>query len=485
MRRRPRVWISAGLLLVLVVPLAAFAATRDSHTTPSFRRDVAPILQQKCQGCHRVGGIAPFAFARKTDVASRSSLIASAVQSRLMPPWPPGSRSPNFVGEDSRKLSATQRATILEWANAGGHVDGPPRKPLPAPPVPVRAGESVLRVAMPAAYRPSAQSGASDDYRCFLLDPKLTHDVVVTSARIEPGAARIVHHVILFRETSAQAAQAKRLDAASPGLGWSCFGGTGVDLGTSTGGIEAALNDANWISAWAPGWGGGRLPDGNGIPLAAGARIVMQVHYNLLNGQMPDRSKAVLTVAPATTNLTPVHTMLLPAPVELACARSEHGPLCNRQAALLDLATKYGSIGGLAPAGLLLLCGRDAANPRPSATTSCDRLVDAPTKILAVAGHMHLLGSSIRLTLNPGTSRAKVLLDIPRWDFRWQNAYTLARPVEAKPGDVVRVTCRHDVARRVHAVHTGHPIPTTPRYVLWGEGTTDEMCLGILQVTRG
>jgi hypothetical protein len=95
---------------------------------------------------------------------------------------------------------------------------------------------------------------------------------------------------------------------------------------------------------------------------------------------------------------------------------------------------------------------------------------------------MHLLGSAIRLELNPGTSRAKMLLDIPRWDFHWQNAYALARTVKAEPGDVVRVTCRHDVAKRKQR---GSGVPATPRYVLWGEGTTDEMCLGILQVTRG
>ena len=94
---------------------------------------------------------------------------------------------------------------------------------------------------------------------------------------------------------------------------------------------------------------------------------------------------------------------------------------------------------------------------------------------------MHLLGSSIRLTLNPGTPRAKVLLDIPHWDFHWQNAYTLASPVKAQPGDVVRVTCHYQVHKRMMG---GHGIPSTPRYVLWGEGTTDEMCLGILQVTR-
>jgi Copper type II ascorbate-dependent monooxygenase, C-terminal domain len=95
---------------------------------------------------------------------------------------------------------------------------------------------------------------------------------------------------------------------------------------------------------------------------------------------------------------------------------------------------------------------------------------------------MHLLGSAIRIELNPGTPRAKVLLDIPRWDFHWQNAYALARRVQARPGDVVRVTCRHDVGKRRQAASG---VPTKARYVLWGEGTTDEMCLGILQVTRG
>jgi hypothetical protein len=488
MGRAPRVAVAAALILALGAPLAAIAASRGGDgpaAAPTFRRDVAPIMQDKCEGCHRIGGIAPFAFATRRDVSSRASLIAEMVDARLMPPWPPGARSPQYVGEETRELSAAERATILAWARAGGHVDGNPLAPPAAVPVPVREGESVLRVAMPTVYRPTPRNGATDDYRCFLLDPKLTNDVFVTSARIEPGAARVVHHVILFRETAEQVAEAKRLDAASSGLGWTCFGGTGISLGSSAGGVDAALNDANWISAWAPGWGGGRLPDGNGVPLPAGSRIVMQVHYNLLNGRTPDRSRAVLTVAPVAAALTPVQTMLLPAPVELACAKSEHGALCSRQAAVVDLSSKYGGYAGLVPAGLLLLCGKSAANPRPSAVTTCDRRIEAPATILAVAGHMHLLGTSIRLTLNPGTPSAKVLLDIPSWDFRWQNAYTLSKSVRVSPGDVVRVTCRHDVSKRAHAVHTGHAIPTTPRYVLWGEGTTDEMCLGILQVTRG
>jgi hypothetical protein len=206
------------------------------------------------------------------------------------------------------------------------------------------------------------------------------------------------------------------------------------------------------------------------------------VHYNLLNGRSADRSRAVLTLAPATAALKRLQTMLLPAPIELACARRELGPLCNRDAAIADLQRKYGREASYAPLFLLVLCRGDAVNIRPSATTTCDRRIDRPTTMYVAGGHMHLLGVSIRIELNPGTSRRRVLLDIPRWDFNWQNAYQLVQPVMAGAGDVLRVTCRHDVGKRLRGEDG---IPKTPRYVTWGEGTTDEMCLGIVQVTRG
>jgi hypothetical protein len=166
--------------------------------------------------------------------------------------------------------------------------------------------------------------------------------------------------------------------------------------------------------------------------------------------------------------------VLLPAPVELACRTGEQAPLCDRTAAVFDQAKRFGNDAALVPTGLLLLCGKDAARPVAQPTTTCDRPVTSPVTIQAVAGHMHLLGRSIRVELNPGTPGARLLLEIPRWSFHWQAAYTLERPVRAGPGDVVRVTCTHDVSLR----------KGDPRYILWGEGTTDEMCLGVLQVTR-
>jgi mono/diheme cytochrome c family protein len=479
-----RIAVAVPALAALAVPLAALAMGRSdtsSTSSPSFARDVAPIVSEKCAGCHQAGGIAPFPLQTARQISARAPLIAAAVEAGLMPPWPPGSRSPAYVGEETRKLSAQQRATLLAWIRSGAKIDGPALKPAAPQRPEVRQGETLLNLRMQATYRPSSAPGVTDDYRCFLLDPKQAADSFVTSARIEPGQRKIVHHVILFRVAPSQVPAAKALDAKSHGPGWSCFGGTGLPAGDGAG-IADTLNNANWIAAWAPGWGGNRLPDGTGVSLPAGSQIVMQVHYNLLNGRAPDRSRALLTVAPASTGLVPLQTMLLPGPVELACGKGERGKLCDRNEALFALGRKYGPGATFVPAGLLILCRGSAATPKPSAVSTCDRRITIPTTIYIAAGHMHLLGAAIRLELNPATPDAKVLLDIPRWNFHWQNAYTLARPVQAQPGDVVRVTCRHDVSKRAHG---GHGVPKTPRYVLWGEGTTDEMCLGIIQVTRG
>jgi len=462
-----------------VLPLVALAATREDAAGPGFATDVAPVVRDTCAGCHQLGGIAPFAFRTASDLQRRKAAIEAVLRAKTMPPWPPGSGSPRYVGQEHRTLTDEERATVLEWVAAGAKA--PAASPIGSPKAAAKAtrqGETVRTVAMTTPYTPAAQSGSTDDYRCFLIDPKLTDDAFLTGAQIEPGQAALVHHVILFRVRPTEVAAARRKDAASKGPGWTCFGDAG--LPSDARGAIQTLGDSSWIAAWAPGWGGERLPDGVGIPLAAGTQIVMQVHYNLLNGRQPDRSKAMLTLAPGAAALTKVETSLYPAPVEVPCAAGETGALCDRGAAIGDGLRKYGAA-GFVPLGLLYLCGKDVQAPPTGLSSSCDRSFKTPTTIYGVAGHMHLLGQSITVELNPGTPSARTLLDIPRWDFHWQTVYTLAEPVKAAAGDVVRVSCTWDTTKR--AALTGPA--RTPKYLVWGEGTTDEMCLGVLQVTRG
>ena len=128
MRSGTRIAVAATAVVALTVPLAALAVTRGDDgrkRAPSFTRDVAPVISEKCAGCHRVGGIAPFPLSTARQISRRASAIGAVVESGLMPPWPPGKRSPVYVGQSTRTLTAAQQATILAWVKAGAGTDGP------------------------------------------------------------------------------------------------------------------------------------------------------------------------------------------------------------------------------------------------------------------------------------------------------------------------------------------------------------------------
>ena len=102
--------------------------------------------------------------------------------------------------------------------------------------------------------------------------------------------------------------------------------------------------------------------------------------------------------------------------------------------------------------------------------------------IHAAAGHMHLLGRTITIDVNPEGSDAQRILDIPMWDFDNQARSWLPEPIRVAEGDRLRVTCTHDTSLR-DRLPALQDLP--PRYITWGEGTSDEMCLGLLTVSKG
>jgi hypothetical protein len=93
---------------------------------------------------------------------------------------------------------------------------------------------------------------------------------------------------------------------------------------------------------------------------------------------------------------------------------------------------------------------------------------------------MHLLGRALKLTLNPGTATEKILLDAKNYNFDDQSATVLKSPVAVKAGDTIRVQCTFDpTLRQLLPELKG----LAPRYVTWGEGSSDEMCLGVIAAT--
>ncbi len=348
----------------------------------------------------------------------------------------------------------------------------------PVQPAALEPGERWIDLELPGgAYTPQAEAGGTDDYRCILLDPALADDAFLSGVVLEAGNPDLVHHAILYRVDPAQVAAARTRDMSDQRLGWSCFGGPGLP---DPGGVVEGLNAAPWVAGFATTGGEQRFREGTGMELARGSLVVLQMHYNLLNGSGPDETIVRLRVAPSDADLEPRRTLLLPAPVELPCGAGESGPLCDREAAVLDVMSRFGAPSGRTVAGLQILCDGSPSAPKAAATQTCARTLDRRIQVEAVAGHMHLLGQSIQVDLERADGSTRNLLDVPVYDFDDQKARKMSEPVTVRPGDRLRVTCTHDVGLR-QLIPELQKLP--PRYVVWGEGSTDEMCLGIVAYT--
>jgi hypothetical protein len=198
----------------------------------------------------------------------------------------------------------------------------------------------------------------------------------------------------------------------------------------------------------------------------------VQIHYHYAHSNPPDQSRMVIVLAdPTKGDIEEIDYAVYLAPAEIPCSTLEKGPLCDRNAVLEQLNGRYGVVASAIANSLHRVCGTKpedfAGMTSGVANASCDHRIFKDAEVLAIFGHMHEIGKTYRMTLNPGTPEEKVLLDIPNWDFGWQFNYEPADRLFVKAGDTIRVECSWD--RSLMPVGE-------PRYVTWAEGTEDEMC---------
>jgi hypothetical protein len=321
-----------------------------------------------------------------------------------------------------------------------------------------------------ASYTPHAPSGGTDDYHCTLVDPHVVQNSFIVSSQFYPNSPE-VHHAILFLVPPDEVAAAKAADTG--GAGWTCFGETALP-GTGL----AQISQTPWLTAWAPGHGEDILPTGTGVKFPAGSMVIMQIHYNLLRGDKPVSAKLTLHTVPSTTALKPLSLELMPAPPDIPCPAGVTGPLCTRSASLVDLGQRFGTSQEGFVDFLERFCGRNMTDPPAGDTTSCNWPVQGGQDIVRLGVHMHLLGRGMKIVLNPGTPGAKTLLNVTNYNFDFQRSYTLKTPVLTQPGDTIGVTCTYDPTLRQELPQLRK---LQPRFVTWGDGSSDEMCLGSVQ----
>ncbi len=431
---------------------------------PTYHEHVRPIIAAKCNDCHSAGGIAAYApFDNPDDVVWASADIRFHVVNGIMPPWPP-SRAGLPLQHD-RSLSDEEIALIAAWVDAGAPL-GDPHDYAPdatdAFDIPEIRADLTLQLDEP--YLPDAD--LLDDYRCFAYALDIDAPQFITGYDIVPEALEMAHHALVYvLEASAWTqAEAKASEDGKPG--WPCYGGPGL------------RQRARTIGGWTPGAFGVELPPGGGHRIEQSQFIVLQMHYNLWATRQPDNTRILLQLADGASELDELTIMSLPAPVEIPCPAGVEGPQCEREAALQRVGDLYGSFASRLPNRLLRVCNQTVAdyadNTGERSLGQCDFPVRNDSTLYGVLGHMHELGRSFRLELNPDSDESLLLLDIPRWDFHWQGQYLLAQPIMAERGDVLRMTCEWD-----------NSLADEPRYVVWGEGTNDEMCFATVLAQTG
>jgi len=427
-----------------VVVLAACGPQSGGPKT--YAQDVKPIVDASCAGCHVEGGIAPFSLTTYAQVKEQRFAIAAATKAKTMPPVLAAKGCADYANDLS--LSDEQIATLEEWAGSDALEGEAPAAQEPPSPGTSQAGLSRvdLELPMPIVYTPQK---SPDDYRCFVMDWPSTGFSYVTGFRAKPGNAKVVHHVIAYLAGPEYAAEFAQLDADEPGPGYTCFGGANGDRGGT-----------GWLGAWAPGAIGGMYPEGTGILVRPGSKVILQVHYNTLgkSGDFSDRTTVELAIA------------------ETVKHRSAYVPFTN-------FAWIRG--GGMTiPAHESDVVHTYSVDPTPfwGLATAGALPNGVALKVHSAAAHQHLLGTKNKQQILRKDGTSECLLDIPRWDFHWQQAYWLEKPKLVKPGDKLEITCHWDNSSANQPVVDGKRLE--PRTADWGESTTDEMCLGLLYVSE-
>lgn len=392
---------------------------------PNFARDIAPIVEKHCLGCHQAGGIGGIALETAEDFKAHAASVDYQVQNRLMPPYNVNNDGSCRTFKDARWLSDAEVETIRRWV-----ADGAPTGQAITLKSPSNTGFINAKTLTTPPFTPSIQP---DHYRCFVLDPELATDQFLTAIAVTPKALENAHHMLLYTlETPDAISSAVEQDLADDGPGYTCQALGNADI--------FIVGESHLIAAWAPGVGVTSFPADTGMRIPAGAKLLVEMHYNTLNAPREDETRLDLQLADsvkfeAYTALIDDFNLVVPA-----------GETAATYTVNIDLSVVY---------------NRLYFQGSPDDVT-----------IRGVFPHMHQRGVRQKMTVESEDGEV-CLHDTDRWDFNWQEFffYDYGQEVTLAGDETLKVECTFDTADLTHRLE-------------WGEGTGDEMCLTILYYTR-
>lgn len=423
-----RVLVPALFLALVAAVVAAMISTPVTAAvpaSPTFNKDILPILQKNCQECHRPGAIAPMSFLTYKESRPYARAIAKAVTARTMPPWFADPSVGHF--RNAKVLSDSEIATITAWAEKGATEGDAKDRPAP---VDFGDGWTIgkpdIVVTMPKDIDIPA-TGIVDQQN-VLVYAHFDKDMWVKAAEVRPGNPKVVHHMKAWIRppNSAWMKDAPEGVMYSPPRGAQGFDGVAAQMPELSATGYRPAQDI--LAKYNPGVEGQQFTTGSAAKfIAAGSDIVFEVHYTANGSPQKDRSSVGIVLA--------------------------DGPPQQRHLTTTAISARDFEI----PAGA------------PNHEVRGETIVNEPAKLVWVQPHMHYRAKNYDLTVVYPSGEEKLVLRVPTYRFDWQVGYELAEPLDLPKGTKLKTVAHYDNS----TANKFNPDPT--KTVTYGPQSWDEM----------
>ncbi len=411
------------MLAVLPVLLGGVAAGSES---PNFYKDVLPILQARCQSCHRQGDMAPMPLETYAQVRPYAGLIRDVTKKRLMPPWFADPCCGHFSNDPS--LSTDEIETLAGWASAhaveGNPQDAPPRAGW-------TKGWSIPRpdviFEMPVAKAIPAEGDIP--YQYVVIPTHFKEDRWVRMSEVRPGNRMVVHHAVAYIRDP----KSTWLPGAPVGIPFSAD-----DLPTPAERRDAMWTTSDILLVYATGSLPDEWPEGFAKLVPAGSDIVLQMHY--------------------TSHVQGMHGRGTQDKTSVGLVFSKEAP--RKRVLTLQLTNDR----FLIPPG------------DPDHRVEVHGSIPNDALLLSFFPHMHLRGKAFEYNIRQPGENVETVLRIPHYNFYWQLSYRLQEPIALKAGTVLQAVATFDNSKN----NPHNPDPDSA--VTWGEQTWAEMMVGFFDV---
>jgi hypothetical protein len=411
MRDQPKKICRSCLIFFIGTILCSWRATA-SDTNPVFTKDILPILQEKCQACHRPDQVAPMSLLTYQEVRPWVKSILKEVTAKNMPPF--HAKSPKGYFKDDHRLTDNQIQLISNWVKNGA----PKGNPADAP-EPIEWGGSAWSMEKPDLIldfpEATVSSRSIDDFVLYFSDYVFQEDTWVQALEFKSSNYEIIHHVGIFAVDSRfEVPDELMLLDSEDGVG-----GRVIEK-------NAALIEQNYLYTWLPGQRIEYRDEGQGYRIRKGERFVLQVHF-------------------------------APSDVETKCTMQMGLEYVNGE-------IRYENM--ILPS-LMTTLVIPPHNPSFRKKQSTMFLQDSLVQSFLI--HMHLRGISAKFVFHYPDGKVETAFEIPKYNFDWQRVYHLAKPYKVPKGTKVEFHGTWDNS-------TNNPLNPDPNaLVVWGEKTSDEM----------